>query len=418
MFKRLRLKLTMINILITGLILGFVFLSIYLLMNNALMSDADRAMNFISMQGIVNERFNPHIARRTAQNSFFIIFDSQGNAAFKSQSLSIEDEEVDSLIGKVQKLKSEKGDIKVTGETYRYKKFSLINGEFLTVVFLNIQKEKDFLAHLAMIFIIIGLASLLLIFFGSLFLADKALIPIKDAWEKQKKFIADASHELRTPLSSIQTNLEVLSDNFGKSIEDREKWLNNIQSENKRMIRLVDDLLVLARADSHQEYMNRALFKLDEAVKEAIDPLSPMAAKKEIDIRTSIENSINFIGDESRIKQLIVILLDNAIKYSVQNGLIEVKLEDSQSNAIISVKDTGERISDEDKLKIFERFYRVDKARSRESGGSGLGLSIAKWIVTEHDGTIDVYDDDVKGTVFKVTLPKHRNNTRKQKSLN
>jgi len=407
MFKKLRIKLTLINILVTGLILGFVFLSIYLLMNKALMMDAERAINFIAMQNKGPERPNPHIVRRMAQNSFTLTLDSHGEVIFKSQSMEVENKET--LINKIEKFKKDKGNIKIEGETYRYKKFVSMNDEYVTLAFLNIQNERDFLAHLAMVFIVIGIISIFLTFSGSLFLADKALVPIKDAWEKQKNFIADASHELRTPLSSIQTNLEVLSDNFGKGVKSQKKWLDNIQSESKRMTRLVDDLLILARVDSRQEYMNKTLFKLDEAMKRAIAPFAPIAEKKGIKTSVNIDKEVEFTGDESRIKQLIVILLDNAIKYSGESCSVEINLEDYLNNIIITVKDTGEGISDEDKVKIFERFYTVDKARSRESGGFGLGLSIAKWIVTEHGGSINVYDNELKGTTFKIFLPKYHN---------
>lgn len=414
MFKSLRIKLTLINIIVLGLILTFVFSGIYILMARGMMAETERTMRLIAMQSKIAERAPEGLPRKHIQGSFYVRKDRTGNITVKSQNIPVDDGELDILLEKTEKQSRDEGDVKINNEAYRFLKSFSPDKKSLSIVYLNIQREKEFLTRLATIFIIIGLGSMGLAFFGSLFLADKALIPIKEAWEKQKSFVADASHELRTPLSSIRTNLEVVLDNTEESVESQRKWLNNILFENKRMSKLVDDLLLLARADSKQEDMIMVPFSLDRAIAEAVSPLEPIAAKKDIEIDMQLHEHISIVGDESHIKQLIVILVDNAIKYSAANGLVEVELNNHSSYAEILVSDTGEGIKEEEKAKIFERFYRVDKARSRESGGSGLGLSIAQWIAREHGGSISVSSGKIKGSVFKVTLPKNQSKKRKK----
>ncbi|MGE5415852.1 MAG: sensor histidine kinase [Acidobacteriota bacterium] len=239
-----------------------------------------------------------------------------------------------------------------------------------------------------------------------MFLAERSLIPIRYSWQRQRDFVADASHELRTPLASMQTNLDLVIGNPEDSVESQIRWLKNIQAEGQRMTKLVDDLLFLARADSDQEMLDMRSFPLHTALKDALQPLEAVAASQEIEFIISIEPEIEFNGDETRIKQLAVILVDNAIKYTPAGGKVEFELKETDRNLEIIVSDTGEGIEQEHLGRVFERFYRIDKARSRHSGGSGLGLSIAQWIVAEHHGTIKVVSHPGQGTTFRVILPR------------
>lgn len=408
MFKSLRIKLTLINIAVLGFILVFVFSGIYILMAKGMVMESYRMMRLISMQNRFPSKQPAPPLSRHSRDSFFIKIDGVGNIIGMSQNIPINEDELQVLLDRTQKQQKDEGSIKISNEAYRFLKTSFNNKKDSVIVYLNFQGEKETLKRLATIFIIIGLSSIGLSFFASLFLANKALIPIKDAWEKQKNFVADASHELRTPLASIQTNLEAAMSNPDETVGSQSKWLNNILAENQRMSKLVGDLLLLARADSYQEMMNMSDFLLDKALKEAVLPLEPTALKKRIEFMLSLEEDVHFYGDEARIKQLAVILVDNAIKYTPINGKVELILNNQNNNVEIIVTDTGDGISEDDRSKIFERFYRVDKARARESGGSGLGLSIAEWIVKGHGGSIIVYSGSKKGSTFKTTLPKRR----------
>jgi len=191
-----------------------------------------------------------------------------------------------------------------------------------------------------------------------------------------------------------------------QTIDSQIKWLDNIQAENKVMTKLVNDMLFLARADSEQNLLEKRDFQLHLALLEAYIPFEAPAIQNGIQLKPFEGDSVNIYGDESRIKQLVAILIDNAIKHTPPGGSIQMALHDRGHTVEIVVSDTGEGISDEHIHKIFERFYRVDKARSRSNGSAGLGLSIAKYIVSEHRGEIKVESKVGAGTSFHVILPK------------
>jgi len=243
--------------------------------------------------------------------------------------------------------------------------------------------------------------AIFMVFIGSLILSKAAIRPIQAAWQKQLDFTADASHELRTPITVIQTNLDLVLDSRNETVESQLKWLKNIEAENKRMARLVEDLLTLSRADTDQQMLEKETFMLDEAISEAILPFEPIASEKNIELDITTGNQIAFFGDRKRIKQLIVILLDSALNYTT-SGTVTVALSQTEKEITIAVSDTGHGIEPEHISKIFDRFYRGAKTRSLYQDGSGLGLSIAKWIVQEHGGVIQVTSVPGVGTSFEV----------------
>lgn len=273
-------------------------------------------------------------------------------------------------------------------------------------VYTNINREVIFLSNLMTILIVLGLLSMIILVTIGWVLAGKSLIPIKKAWEKQKDFVADASHELRTPLTVIQTSLEVLLANRGKTINENIQWLNNIQAESEIMAKLVSDLLFIARIDAGEVEIEKKVMDLSQIAKNSVLEMAPLFSSKKINLEKKIEENIKFIGDELKIKQLLRILLDNAYKYTPEGGNVLFQLNIEHENICIKVTDSGIGISDEDKERIFDRFYRADKARSREQGGFGLGLSIANWIVKEHSGKIKVESKPGEGTSFTVIFPR------------
>ncbi|MBZ4654945.1 MAG: integral rane sensor signal transduction histidine kinase [Peptococcaceae bacterium] len=407
MFHNLRIKLTLINVLVVGLILLIMMSGIYVANSKIILRQSEQIMRVMAAEAVSGSKSQLPERQRRIFNYFFAKVDKNGQLIDTSPSLPITHEQLALLLEKVSPLSPHKGKVSLNNiESYRYLKHSLTDAGETVYVFVNTRSEKEILRNLLAALIVSGLIGLALTFFGSLFLADRALIPIKKSWQRQKDFIADASHELRTPLAVIQTNLELVLDNPRETVESQFKWLENIQIENKRMTKLVDDLLFLARADFHEEMQDMACFPLDLAVKEALAPFEPVAVKKGITLESSIVPNLSILGNETRLKQLIVILLDNAIKYTPAGGSIVLELKDKGSHIEISVQDSGEGIETVHLEKIFERFYRVDKARSRQSGGTGLGLAIAECIVKEHRGTIKVFSTPGQGTTFQVSLPK------------
>lgn len=243
-----------------------------------------------------------------------------------------------------------------------------------------------------------------LVFVGSWVLSGFAVKPIQAAWQKQLDFTADASHELRTPIAVIQTNLELVMDSPEETVESQMKWLRNIEAEHKRMARLVEDLLTLSRADTGQQMTEKETFMLDEAASEAARSFIPVAAAKGITLSISVKENTAFYGDRKRMMQLVVILVENALHYT-DAGTVTVSVTENEKNTALTVSDTGRGIAPEHLSKIFDRFYRVADTRGMHQNGSGLGLSIARWIARENGGMIRAASTKGVGTAFTVTLP-------------
>ncbi|CAM3859769.1 histidine kinase [Mesobacillus thioparans] len=256
--------------------------------------------------------------------------------------------------------------------------------------------------------ILIGLllVFLLVAWFLSNRMSKKAMVPISTAFDRQREFVADASHELRTPLSVILSSIDAIEMTIDEKQEPMvRKMLFNMKDEVKRMTGLVSDLLTLARSDSGKIERNDEVFNFTEMAQKAVDGMKPIAQEKQIQLQFHAPDALPGKGDQHRLTQLLYILLDNALKYTPDGGQVELDLSRKQDELTITVRDTGIGIRPEEQSYIFDRFYRGDKARSRQEGSYGLGLSIAKWIVDIHQGTIEVKSEYGKGSTFVVKLP-------------
>ncbi len=224
--------------------------------------------------------------------------------------------------------------------------------------------------------------------------------PMKKAFDAQKRFISDAGHELKTPIAAISANLEVL-----KNEVPNNRWVSYIIEENDRMSNLVKDLMYLAHSDAGREKTIMETVNISDTVAFAILPLECLIYEKGKELVMDVESDLELVCDERKIKQLLVILVDNAVKNSDKGDVITVKAYKEDSNIVLKVHNTGWGIAKENLDKIFERFYRVDSSRNRTTGGYGLGLSIASAIVNEHRGKISVDSEEGKWAEFTVVLP-------------
>lgn len=279
------------------------------------------------------------------------------------------------------------------------------SSEGTRIAFTDMSRELEMLTSQLISLTLIGFGGLTAFLLISLFLSAWALRPVEKAWEQQQQFVANASHELRTPLTVILTNIGILLSHKQDTIAQQSKWLENTQTEAHRMKKLVEDLLFLARSDAAQVPLIQREFNLSDAVWGCLLPFEPVAYEKGVTIHSHIQPELGLIGDESQIKQLIVILLDNACKYAGEKGTLTLALKKVKDGILLSVNNSGRPIPAESLAHIFDRFYRVDSARSREEGGYGLGLSIAKTIVEKHGGRITVESSEGVGTTFAAWLP-------------
>ncbi len=285
------------------------------------------------------------------------------------------------------------------------KKISSDSGEQIIFVGKDVTALYSGLEKATYAQVFLGVVALLIASGIGYFMAGRALVPLKDAYERQKQFAADASHELRTPLAVVMASADLLL--ADPSIENPflRQVLEDLKSEVKKMTDLVSDLLMVARSDNNALKVKIQRVDLTEILEQVVRMMKPIAEKKNILLIGEEFRSVLVNCDEQKIKQLAIILVDNAIKYTTSGGSVLVRFESADdTKAVFSVADSGIGIAEEDLSKVFERFYRVDKARSREMGGNGLGLAIASEIVKLHEGKISVASRLGEGTKFTVEL--------------
>jgi heavy metal sensor kinase len=237
---------------------------------------------------------------------------------------------------------------------------------------------------------------------------NRLLDRLDAAFERQRRFIADASHELRTPLAILQGESEVALSKEARSAEEYRESLGILHQEARRLSRVVDDMFTLSRADAGQYPVSPREFYLDELAADCVQSLRTLAAAKSISLSISSDRELPIVADESLIRRMLLNLLDNSIKYTPDGGTISISTDETSDGAEISVSNNGPGIPPELQPRIFERFFRGDLARTRShpESGAGLGLSISKWIAEAHHGSLELTRSGPAGTVFTARIPK------------
>ncbi len=283
--------------------------------------------------------------------------------------------------------------------SYRYKLTKRDDGT-TQIIFADISSQLINIYKLLGQSLLIGACTLIAMFILVFLFSGQAVAPVVESLEKQKRFITDAGHELKTPLAVISANVDVLELESGKS-----EWSASIKNQVKRMNSLVKNLLTLSRMDEERMHVVFSDFDMSATVKETAASFEAIAESKSKQYQTDIEDGIHLTGDKNAIVQLTSLLLDNAMKYSSENGSIHVVLS-KDKNIVLEVSNTCDSIPSGNLDRLFDRFYRADSSRSRESGGYGIGLSVARAIAQSHGGNIEALRDGDKIIRFVVTLPK------------
>ena len=325
---------------------------------------------------------------------FIVMADSSGKFLAKANNEELTADTAQKYITKILDSGSETGTLN-NFQFYRQEKD---NGTLL--VFTDKTAEINMLNKLIRTTIIIGVCSFILLTAAAYFLSRQIIKPLKTAFEKQKQFVSDASHELKTPVTVISANADVLAGEIGEN-----KWLAYIKSQTERMNVLVNDLLNLTRLENNTSSdFIRTDFDLSKAIVNTALPFECQAFESSKNFVVQVEDNIMINGSEKHIKQMAAIFIDNALKYSKEGGTVRVSLETQGDKKVFSVYNTGQGVKEEDKDKIFERFYRSDESRNRATGGYGLGLAIAKSIIDKHKFKVHVENDEGHSICFVVTM--------------
>ncbi len=398
MLKRLRIKFVCINMTIVTILLCLVLSLVLHFTQENLETQSIRMM-----EAIAAEPFQPGLPDRRPDDVFLPYFavhlDHQGNLVTLSGTyFDLSDQDM------VAQLVAEALAGGQTGvlEDYdlRYCRVAAPLGEQL--VFADISSERQTMESLLRTCLLMGVLGFLAFLVISLFLARWAVRPVEKAWDQQRQFVADASHELKTPLTVITTTTELLSDPACPE-SDRARYTGSILTTARQMRSLVESLLDLARADNGAAKMAFDHLDYSQLVTSAVLPFEAVLFEAHLTLTTDIREGVRLKGSPDHLRQVVEILLDNARKYSFPQTEVSVTLTRTGKTCLLSVANRGEAIAPADLTKIFQRFYRVDTARTG-SGSYGLGLSIADTIVQAHKGKIWAESKDGTNTFF-VQLP-------------
>ena len=267
-------------------------------------------------------------------------------------------------------------------------------------VFIDCEKELTSFYGFMRTSILIAVLGLLSVFVLLLLLSGRIVKPVAESYEKQKRFITDAGHEIKTPLTIISADADVLDMECGEN-----EWLRDIQLQIKRLTALTNDLIYLSKMEEAQGHLQTADFSLSGLTDELVQSFQALAKTRGKTFASNIQPDIIFHGDERAISQVISNLLDNALKYSEPDGSISVKLKKQGRSICLDVFNTTPAISEENLNNLFERFYRADPSRNSQTGGHGIGLSIAKAVITAHKGEIRASSRDGRSLLISVSLP-------------
>ena len=378
----------------------------------------------------------------------FLVLDQNGATVGSTITIPELEERAKNLAGDIPF-----SDVLIQNETFRIHQMALsLDGKpFRLLITRSLREQTEFLTSLRRIFFVTVPIALILAGLGGYFLARRSLAPVvsmsehasiigatnlnerlpvknerdelgrlakvfndllsrlEESFQQQRQFMSDASHELRTPLAIVRGESEIAILKEDRSAEDYRESLSIVHDESKRLTKIVEDLFILARADSGQLKPRFTNLFLDEILVECVRVVGTLAKKRNIKLEFSVPDEMPFTGDEELLHRLFLNLLDNAIKYNRKGGTVAITPQNDGKNYRVTIRDTGEGIEIEDQAKIFDRFYRGDKSRTRDNtngkNGVGLGLSIAAWIAEVHQGSLVLKKSDSDGSVFQVELP-------------
>lgn len=432
MFRRLRIQLTIWYVAILGLTLLMVGSLVYVMVARSLDDEIDDSLRDVNAraasilqrlpegerhgrderrEGREHEIDDDFLALTTSQllagsgDVFLIVLDPAGQVIANPQNVPTSSLPLSSARAEADRAGSWRDDVSTPDGPVRLlaKPVTGEGGAALGYVVTgrSLVSRNDALERLLFLLLIGTAAGLLLAGLGGLWVAELATRPVSEAFQRQRRFIADASHELRTPIAVIQANAEALLRSARPS--DREA-LGDIVADAEHMGRLVTDLLTLAEADRGSLEVRRAPLDLYDVLASVVRAGRRLAEERGIEFAAAPAHA-KVMGDPDRLRQLFLILVDNAVKYTEPPGRVTLSASSANGHAHVTIEDTGIGIPKEHLPRVFERFYRVDKARSRAMGGLGLGLSIARTIADAHGGAIEIASEPGAGTRVRVTLP-------------
>ena len=406
MIRRLRFKFGAICMALVSVVLAVVFSLVYM--------SAARSMESLSRQvlhWVIQEetgRFSGAPVRPDASINIggervllpYFTVNVWGDTAYVTGGTYSNLEDTDTLRAILADCLSQKGQ-EGTVEDYQLRYLRQDNGLYQKIAFVDMSMELAMLRRMMGAYLLIALMALLVLLAAAVVLSRWATAPVERAWRQQRQFLSDASHELKTPLTVILSNAALLE---AAPLSDKPaRWVDNIHSEAQRMRSLVEQMLTLARADNAVQTAVLSRLCLSTAAEDCVLAFEPVAFEAGKALESHIAEDVEVLGDGDKLRQVVSVLLDNAIKYGAPAGTITLTLQKTDRHARLTVSNPGDPIPPEQLRRLFERFYRTDASRGEQSG-FGLGLPIAAAIAAEHKGTLKA-ESDAASTRFIFTMP-------------
>lgn len=407
MIKKLRMKFIAIAVISVFAVLAVIISVINILNYRQVIYDSDRILTILSENNGVfpkkqdtsplKRRFPKDMSPESPYESrYFSVCMNYNGIAVSVDTGKIAAVDTDTAIKYAQKLlKSPKNKGFVSN--YRYIKKNTDNG--IMIIFLDCTKNLSTFRSFLFYSVIVSLMGLLAVAVLVIFLSKRIMQPVLESYEKQKCFITDAGHEIKTPLTIIDADASILEMECGQN-----EWLDDIRTQTRRLTDLTKDLIYLSRMEEDDNRLQIIDFPLSDVLSETAQSFQSIAKLQDKQFEVNIEPMMNFCGDEKAIRQLISILLDNALKYSDDRGNISLTAQKKGRGIVICVHNSADNISRENLERLFDRFYRADKSRNSQTGGYGIGLSIAKAITEAHKGKITASSKDGKSLLITVVL--------------
>jgi hypothetical protein len=402
--SRLRFKLIAVSMAVTLLILGLIVGGINFINFKKVIDNADTTIDYLANNYNTEETrpeppdeegggdgfrpFDDGISPEVKFESryFVVSFDGEGNVASSDTKhvFAVSEEDSIKIAKKIYEGSSDRGFYR----NYRYAKISLngynavmcldvYNGMSSANYFLLVSLSASFIGWITVIIIVLAFSK-------------RIIAPVSKSYEKQKRFISDAGHEIKTPLAIIEADIGVMEINEGEN-----EWLDDIKTQVRRLARLTNDLIHLSKLDEGKDSLKFIDFSVSDLAKETVTSFTGLATVNNKKLEANIQPNLTLKGDTESIRELLTILLDNAIKYSTGDGNISLEVKKKNGHIVIEASNSAKNLTKENAEHLFDRFYRADESRNSETGGHGIGLSMAKAIVEAHKGKIsaEVTDD-------------------------
>lgn len=413
MIRKLRIKLICASMLSLLLVLAIIFGAVGMLNYRKIVTDADSVLTILAENGgsfplgehpennlfFSDER--PKKEHRLSaelpyESRYFSVFLSAGGSLLSVNTGKIAAVDTATAIDYAQAV-VDAGHAQGFLDDYRYTVYTA--GEETRIIFLDYGREMNSFRTFLFTSAGVSLVGLLAVMLLLIFLSGRIVQPFSESYEKQKQFITDAGHELKTPLTIIDADAEVLEMDIGEN-----EWLRDIQTQTKRLAQLTNSLIQLSRMEE-QPQTEKIEFPVSDLVEETAETFKALARTHDKNLLVHIEPRLSMRGDEKAVRQLVTILMDNAIKYSDDGGRIELTLEKQKNLLRLSVFNTAQCVPKESLAHLFDRFYRADPSRNSRTGGYGLGLSIACAIVAAHKGKIWATTQDERSLLIVAAFP-------------